>query len=348
MSDLRRDPVSGSWVVISPEQGPSVKLERFERYQTPENECPFCPGRESDTGPEILYSPPLKAKKKEIKWGVRVIPNRVPVLRTDLALEREGMGMFDRMTGVGAHEIVIDSPEHSLDLKDFPIDQFAQMLQAWRERLVDLHRDSRLRYVSIFKNQGRRAGARISHPHSQIIATPMIPITIRDELESARGYFKYKERCLFMDLIGQELEAETRLVLQSRGFVVFCPFASRFPFEMWVLPRRQSCNYGTVVDEEIQDLAEVLSAVSKALALSLLDPDLNLILKTAPNPDQRRRQWMTLEDDFLWHLEIIPRIFRPCGYEAATGMYVNPTPPEEAAASLRESLSRVDGRRGHG
>jgi UDPglucose--hexose-1-phosphate uridylyltransferase len=339
---LRKDPVSGAWVVIAPEQEAGVKLERPELPETSKSDCPFCPGHEDGWGPEILSFQPVGADPATSKWGVRVFPNRVPILRTDIVYDRHTEGLFDRIAGVGANEIVVESPEHKLALKDFSAEQLTLVLKAWRERLVDLFRDIRLKYVSIVKNQGRRAGARISHPHSQIIATPTVPIGIRDELDSARSYFDTYERNLFADLLASEEEEGSRIVSRSHGFVAFCPFASRNPFEVWILPKRRVCHFGYETDDTLSDLAGVLLRVCKAIAESLYDPDLNVVLKSGPNPHSGRRQWLTLDEDFVWRVELVPRILRPSGYENATGMRVNPTSPEDAALSLRESLQRIE------
>lgn len=345
MSDLRRDPISGNWVVISPDEEAGVKLDRFVRFETPREDCPFCPGNERETGHNILLLPSENGDHEGSSWSLRVIPNRLPVLRTERALEREGIGMFDRITGVGAHEIIIESPRHDLLLHEYPVERVEQVLTAWRDRVLDLSKDTRLRYISIFRNQGRRSGARMSHPHSQLIATPVIPVGIRGELSGAREYYEYKERCAFCDLVDQEREEKVRLVTQNRGFIAFCPFASRNPFEVWILPRVHSHRYETLNSEELSDLAEALKQVAIALAGSLLQPDLNVVLKTSPSPKPRRDQWTTLEADFHWHIEVIPRITRFSGYELATGMFVNPTPPESAAAYLRDTLFDASRRR---
>jgi UDPglucose--hexose-1-phosphate uridylyltransferase len=342
MSELRRDPVSGTWVVVSLDQEAGVNLHPDKRFQTPPEECPFCPGNEAESGHTIVAFPPVENGDPQTPpiaiWGLRVIPNRLPVLRTEMTLEREGIGMFDRISGVGAHEIIIDSPHHDHALHEFPLPQTRLMFSAWRDRLNDLRRDSRLRYISIFRNQGRRAGARISHPHSQLIATPAIPPNIRNELAGAKEYFEYKERCVFCDLIDQEREEKIRLVTQNRGFLAFCPFASRNPFEIWIVPRVHAHDYGTIREDQLLDLSEIITQVVTTVALALADPDVNLVLKSTPYPLRRGAKWMTLEEDYHWHLEVIPRIARPTGYEWTTGMFVNPTPPEEAAAYLREFL----------
>ncbi len=340
MSELRRDPVSGNWVVVASDQEAGVVLLPAQRITTPRELCPFCPGAESQSNHEILvYRPQADGAPSTTEWLLRVIPNRLPVLRTEVPLEREGIGMFDRISGVGAHEIIVDSPNHDQVLHEFSLDQIRLMLNAWKERLNDLRRDTRLRYFSVFRNQGRRAGARLSHPHSQIIATPTIPQGIRNELSGAREYFEYKERCVFCDLLDQEREEKSRLVVQNRGFLAFCPFASKNPFEVWIVPRLHSHHYGTISGEEIADLAEILRSVAGVLAVSLADPDVNVVLKSAPTPQAHRTKWMTLEEDYHWHVEVIPRIARPTGYEWATGMFVNPTAPEEAAAYLREKMT---------
>lgn len=340
MSDLRRDPISGHWVVVAPDHEPAVQISSFTRFETPTENCPFCPGHESMTGHEILRYQLGNGHPTAQPWSLRVIPNRLPILRTEKALEREGIGMFDRVTGVGAHEIIVDSPDHSRVLHEFSEAQVGLMLQAWKERITDLKNDIRLRYISVFRNQGRRAGARLSHPHSQLIATPMIPSGIRLELSGAREYYEYKERCVFCDVFVQEAEEGIRIVSENRGFLAFCPFASRHPFEVWILPRRHQHEFGTVSLEELGDLARVLKQVCTALADSLMDPDINVVLKSAPNPQRRKAKWTTLAEDYHWHLVVTPRISRATGYEWATGMAVNPTPPEDAAAYLRGVLAR--------
>jgi len=336
MSELRKDPISGHWVVISPDQEAAVVLRTDVRFITPQETCPFCPGNEIGPVHEILAYPNHLPENNGAPWALRVIPNRLPILQIERSLEREGLGMYDRISGFGAHEIIIESPHHDLLLHDFPNSQLELVLSAWKERLNDLKNDLRMRYLSIFRNQGRRSGARISHPYSQLIATPAIPAGVRQELAGARQYFEYKDRCGYCDLIDQECEDKVRLVYQNRGFIAMCPFASRNAFEVWILPRVHSHDYGTISPDQILDLADALLAVNRVLAIALSEPDINVILKSAPIPKPRRDRWLTLEEDYHWHLEVIPRITRPTGYEWATGMFVNPTPPEEAADYLRD------------
>lgn len=341
MSDLRKNPIAGNWVIVSQEQELGVKVTPFPPFITPREECPFCPGSDCEKGEIILSLPPAPGSNGSSSWGVLVIPNLFPVLQARERLDREGVGMFDRISGVGAHEILIDSPVHEHRLQDYSLDQTLLMLRAWKLRLSDLYNDSRFRYAAIFRNQGRRAGSQISHPHSQLIATPMVPPSIRADMQGSKQYFEFKERSVFLDIVDQEISEKVRVVERTEHFLAFCPFASRYPFETWILPRFGSHHYPQISETQMADLGVLLLKVTQALSASLLDPDLNLVLKTAPNPRSRPGAWQTLEQDYQWRIEIIPRIARRSGYEWAAGVYVNPTPPEEAAAHLRKSLKKV-------
>jgi len=341
MSDLRKNPIAGNWVIVSQEQELGVKVTPFPPFVTPREECPFCPGGECEKGHVILSLPPVGENKTKSTWGALAVPNHYPVLNSGEKLLREGLGMFDRTSGVGAHEILIDSPDHEALLRDFSVEQAILMLQVWKLRIVDLYNDVRFRYVAIFRNQGRRAGARISHPHSQLIATPMVPPGVRADMQGAKEYFDFKERSVFLDIIDQEISEKVRVIEKTAHFLALCPFASRYPFEVWILPRFQSHHYPQIKENQMADLAELLIKTSKALSFSLADPDLNFVLKTAPNPKSRPGMWITLEQDYQWRIEIIPRVSRRSGYEWASGMYVNPTAPEDAAAYLRKNLKKV-------
>ncbi len=341
MSDLRKNPIAGNWVIVSQEQELGVKVTPFPPFTTPKSDCPFCPGSDCEKSEIILSLPPVKGSKVASTWGALAVPNRFPVLQAREKLEREGLGMFDRMSGVGAHEILIDSPVHEDLLKDYSVEQATRMLQIWKLRILDLYNDVRFRYVAIFRNQGRRAGARISHPHSQLIATPMVPPAIRADMQGAKQYFDFKERSVFLDIIDQEISEKVRVLEKTPHFLAFCPFASRYPFEVWILPRFKSHHYPQIKEDQMTDLAQLLIKITQALSLALADPDLNLVLKTAPNPKSRPGMWATLHQDYQWRIEIIPRVNRHSGYEWASGMYVNPTPPEAAAAYLRKHLKKV-------
>lgn len=338
MHELRHDPFQRRWVIIASERTrrPLDLHERGCGAPVPAEHCPFCPGNEAMT------TPPIRTLTEAGDWQLRVVPNRYPALRIEGELEREGVGLFDRMSAVGAHEVVIETPQHELGMADMSTVQLDRILEVYRERLVDLYRDPRLRYVLIFKNHGVPAGASQSHSHSQIIATPVTPRTIVTELQVAREHYQLKERCLYCDVIRDELRSGERVVQADSAFVVLAPYASRFPFELMILPREHGCRFETITPEQRGALARVLRDSLKRLSLCLDDPPYNVMLHTAPNlrrlENNPEPDWFhTLQVDYHWHIEIIPRLTRIAGFEWGTGFYINPTAPETAARFLRKA-----------
>lgn len=339
MPELRHDPIQRRWVIIATERGrrPSdfVKLEAEQSGGF----CPFDEGNEDRTPPEILALRPTNTPPNSPGWEVRVVSNKFPALRIEGDLDRAGDGIYDRMNGIGAHEVIIESPQHAVNLSDQPVEQFHKIMQVYQARLKDLKKDVRFRYILIFKNQGVTAGASLAHPHTQIIATPVTPRTVSMELESARRHYELKERCLFCDIIAQDLEQGDRIVNQIDGMVAITPFASRFPFEVFVAPIEHSYDFTELSKEGLLALSKCLKDVLMRLKIALNDPPYNFMLHTAPNTKSHARRpsyWVTLPYDFHWHFEIIPRLVRTAGFEWGTGFYINPTPPEDAAKYLRE------------
>jgi len=338
MSRLRKDPIVGRWIIISTERpkGPEdYHTEEPEDDVTPA-ECPFCGGNESKTPHEIASFRTDKSGPDAPGWWVRVIPSKFPVLHVEGSLEREGSGIYDWMNGVGAHEFIIETPEHARRLEELPESQVEKVLWAYRDRILDLERDERLRYVLVLKNQGFAAGSALNHTHSQIIATPIIPKRVKEKLDGAKSYYDYKERCIFCDMVRQELSDAARVVEESRHFLVFTPFAARFPFETWVYPKKHSCAYADITKEEMMDFSRTLKNTLTRLSRTLDNAPYNYILYTAPNRVPRHGHWHTLSEDFHWHMEIMPRLTRTAGFEWGSGFYINPTSPEDAAKFLRE------------
>ncbi len=214
-----------------------------------------------------------------------------------------------------------------------------KVIRVWRDRLVDLTRDQRFKYILIFKNYGAAAGASLSHPHSQLIATPVTPLTLAGELGSAKEHYQDKERCLFCDLIQQELESGERIVLCNDQFVAITPFASRFPFEIFLAPRYHHHSFAEINDSMVHHLALALKEVLLRVRKCLNDPAYNFLIHTIPNVKARPKRtsyWDTIEVDYHWHIEIMPRLTGIAGFEWGTGFYINPTAPEEAAKYLRD------------
>ena len=332
MPELRKDPVVGRWVIISTERG--RRPSDFNGAAPPPpnaKTCPFCVGNEDKTPAEILAYREQGTLPNTPGWSTRVVPNKFPALQIEGSLDRRGEGLYDRMSGVGAHEVVIEGPNHDLDLADLPVEHIEQVLLAYRERVLDLFRDRRMRYVLIFKNHGDQAGATLEHTHTQLIATPIIPKNIQEELEGARRYWELKERCVFCDIVQQETAEGLgrRVVSMSDRFVALMPFASRFPFETWILPREHDASYQTLGEPtEYRDLAAMLKDTLQRLNRALDRPPYNFVLHTAPVSD------LDLEY-FHWHFEIMPKLTRVAGFEIGSGFYINPTPPEDAAQYLR-------------
>ncbi len=303
------------------------------------NICPFCPGNEHLTPPEILAIRPAPAERNKPGWTLRVIPNKYPALRIEGELGRKGYGIYDKMNGIGAHEVIIETSTHKQELPDYSQTQTEMILRAYRDRLADLKNDQRFKYMLAFKNHGARAGATLEHSHSQLIAMPVTPKRVAEELDYCREYYGYKDRCLLCDIISQEQLLEERLVLVEENMVAIMPYASRFPFEVHILPRRHMHDYCKISDREISSLAYVLKSVLKKIRQALGDPSYNYILHTSPVTHPRPghpEQWGTIEMDYHWHIEIIPRLTRIAGFEWGTGFYINPVTPENAAKFLRD------------
>jgi UDPglucose--hexose-1-phosphate uridylyltransferase len=339
MPELRHDPIQRRWVIIATERG--RRPGDFPPSEPPANGgiCPFCEGNESKTPPEIAAvrngtGPNLPG------WEVRVVPNKFPALRIEGGLDRKGLGAYDRMNGVGAHEVIIETPKHSLQLADLPLDHIHKVIRTYRERLVDLMRDQRFKYILIFKNQGAAAGASLAHSHTQLIATPVTPLTLVEELNAAKEHYREKERCLFCDLIQQELDSGQRIVIAADQFVALTPFASRFPFEIFIAPRYHHHSFAEASDDMLFHLAVVLKEVLLRVKKCLKDPAYNFLIHTIPNVQARHRHgsdWATVELDYHWHIEFIPRLTNVAGFEWGTGFYINPTAPEDAAKYLRDT-----------
>ncbi|MBI5014045.1 MAG: galactose-1-phosphate uridylyltransferase [Deltaproteobacteria bacterium] len=343
MSELRFDPIKRRWVIIAAER--AQRPDDFAREPAPpaHANCPVCPGNERYTGHEILAIRDPGSAPDGPGWRVRVVPNKFPVLRVEGALERWGRGLYDVVSGVGAHEVIVETPDHGKTLADLSLEELLDVLKVFRSRLSDLTRDVRLRYLMLFKNHGIDAGARLGHSHSQIIALPEIPDHIARKLRSSHDYFRQKERCLFCDAVRQEVGEGDRLVLDAARFVAFVPFASAFPFEVALYPRFHSHDFTAVADEDLLHLASALRDVLGRLRSTLEDPPYNLALHASPPPHPRPGRpglWDSLALDWHWHLEIAPRLTRIAGFEWSSGFYINPVAPEEAARYLREVAPR--------
>ncbi len=329
MPELRKDPVTGRWVIISTERGKRPSDFGIEKTKSKEGFCPFCPGNEEKTPPEIMAFRQEGGSRNGPGWRLRVVPNKFPALRVEGEINREGVGLYDKMSGIGAHEVIIETPDHQETMATLPPKAFEEVLWAYRDRILDLRRDLRLRYAMLFKNHGEAAGATLEHSHSQLIALPIVPHLVAEEMAGARDYYRYKERCIFCDIVRQEIQQGDRIVLENGEFVSIAPFASFSPFEAWILPKRHSSFFEECQVHEIQSLSWIFQETLRRLEKALNFPPYNFTLHTTPFKER------SLEY-YHWHFEIIPKLTKFAGFEWGSGFFINPTPPEEAAKFLRE------------
>ncbi|MGD8719852.1 MAG: galactose-1-phosphate uridylyltransferase [Candidatus Zixiibacteriota bacterium] len=333
MPELRRDPVVGRWVIIAAERAKRpqdfVPLQNGHTTAEGKKNCPFCPGAEGKTPPEITAYRPDGSRPDTPGWTLRVVPNKFPALQIEGELDARGDGIYDRLNGIGAHEVIIETPDHDATLATMPLDQTEGMYRAFVERMSDLERDTRFKYIQVFKNVGEPAGASLEHPHCQLIATPVVPKRITEELAGASAHYQYKERCVFCDIARQESELRKRVVFEDDLMLSFVPFAPRFPFEIQMMPRRHQSSFRDISEEEIINLALHTRIIVGKMDGLLGTPPFNLVLHTAPCGLGELKH-------YHWHIEIIPKLAKVAGFEWGTGFYINPTIPEAVAQDLRE------------
>jgi len=340
MPELRFDPLEHRWVIIATERAarPSDLADptKYNKVKV----CPFCEGQESQTPPEVWAIRDPHTSPNSPGWKVRVVPNKFPVLKIEAEGKRFGVGYYDLIEGTGAHEVIIETPQHDVGLADLPPEHVKWVLLACRERLKDLYKDPRFRYALIFKNHGKRAGASLAHAHSQLIATPIVPRNVVIKLDAARNHYESKERCLVCDLIKQETDTGSRIILSENGFVAFSPYASRFPFEIFIAPLEHNSTFVDITDNDLDRFSHFLKNILSRLKKVLNDPPYNYVLNTSPNTEAKPKfsdKWVTIKYDYHWHIEVIPRLVRIAGFEWGSGFYINPSTPEIAAKYLRET-----------
>jgi UDPglucose--hexose-1-phosphate uridylyltransferase len=331
MADLRRDPIVGRWVIVDTDHPNRPEDFEHEQYIPKGGVCPFCYGNESMTPPEIEAFRFPNTAANTPGWQVRVVPNKFPALQIEGDLERRGVGIYDMSNGVGAHEVLIETPYHNKDIPDLLNDEVERYLTMTCRRAQDLIRDKRFKYIMIFKNYGSAAGASLEHPHTQMVALPMIPKNVMEEIRGAQNYYDYRERCVFCDILAQEIQDKERIIFENKYFISFCPFVSRFPFEIWIIPKRHNGYYCHMPAEEIPALGSILKDTIAKLKLVFPNLSYNFIIHTTPaNGD------IASFDGYHWHLELMPKLTRVAGFEWGTGFYLIATPPELAAQYLKE------------
>ena len=328
MPELRKDPISQRWVIIASERAKHPSDFLPEEPVSPPSFDPFAEGNEDKTPPEIAAYRDPGSKPNKPGWRVRVVPNKFPALQVEGDLNKRGDGMYDRMQGIGAHEVIIETPKCVRSFTGLPDEHVREILWMYRDRLLDLQRDVRLKYGMLFKNVGRAAGATLYHTHSQLISTPIVPRTIHLKMQACEEYWKFRGRCLVCDMAVQEAEQQVRVVMDSGQFLAFEPYAPRFPFETWIVPKPHASHFEGVHPPLVEELAFILKRTLLKIEKGLNQPPYNYMLFSSPfgsGPSEHLH----------WHLEITPRLTPVAGFEWGTGFYINPVPPEDAAEFLR-------------
>jgi len=324
LPELRRDPVAGRWVIIASER--AKRPDDFAAEEAPATRnlpCAFCAGNESMTPQEII------AVRSGGAWRSRVVANKFPALMVEGEIGKRGDGMYDLMNGVGAHEVIIESPRHEVSITSLSDGDVRDVLWLYKQRLLDLRNDYRLVYGLVFKNVKDKAGASMEHTHSQLIATPIVPLQVEQEIRRCSEYFDYRGRCLLCDMVMQEMQSGARMVMDTPNFIAFEPFAARFPFETHLMPKRHMSHFEATDDALLPELAKCLRLSIAKIEAALNQPPYNYLIHTSPLNVRSL-------DHYHWHFEIIPRITRVAGFEWGSGFYINTVPPEQAAAFLRE------------
>ncbi|MBO8160842.1 MAG: galactose-1-phosphate uridylyltransferase [Thermosipho sp. (in: Bacteria)] len=329
MPEYRKDPVVKRWVIIATERAKRPHDFTIPKDENKSSFCPFDYGNEHTTPPEVLAFRPMDTQPNTPGWWVRVVPNKFPAVNPEIEINKYGHGMYDAMTGFGYHEVIIETPDHNSSFALLDDKQAEEVVWAYVKRYNTIAEDERIKYILIFRNHGIMGGASLSHPHSQIIAIPSVPKRVQEEMNGAKDYYDYKERCVFCDMISQEKIENKRIVEENEDFIAFAPFASRFPFEVWIMPKKHSHNFGQISEPEIKTFSKIMRNVLYRIYKVLDNPPYNFVIHTSPTYDEGKIY-------YHWHVEIMPRLTKVAGFEWGSGFYINPVPPEDAVKYLRE------------
>ena len=334
MSELRQDPTTREWVIIAPERArrPQTRPKERTADELPdwEESCPFCPGNESETPPEVFRLPLLE---KALSWDVRVVPNRYAALMLNGNTVRiRDTHFFHKMDGFGMHEVVIETPSHNTPTALMTYLQVEKVLTAYHDRYNALKKNRQFKFISIFKNHGWMSGISLSHPHSQLVATPVAAPYYRRKFDVALYYYDDVDSCLYCDLLTGELERGQRIVAETEKFVVLHPFASHVPWETWIIPKGHCASFGLLPEADLSELAMVLKDTLFCLYWGLDNPDFNLMVDTTSTEDE-------VAPYYHWHIRIVPRLTTIAGFEMGSGIYINTAVPEETAALMRQVAS---------
>lgn len=335
MSELRQNPATKEWVIVATERAKrpdDFAKKTVEPVKKPayDSKCPFCPGNESLCTKEVFAYRENGTAPNTPGWTLKVVPNKFAALYPGELVR--GGNFFKTMSGIGVHEVVVETPEHHLTMGTMSVEQIEKVISAYSERYHAISEDKRMDLITIFRNNGKSAGTSLEHPHSQIIGSPIVPVHIRYKIQEAVRYFDDTGRCVYCDALKEELAIKDKIVLETNEFVALEPFASKSPFETWILPKKHESSFKNINTAEKRDLAKVLREVLGKLYVGLNDPSYNMMIHSAPRQEDPA-------DYYHWHIQIVPRITTPAGFELGSGIYINVVRPEDAAKFLREMRS---------
>jgi UDPglucose--hexose-1-phosphate uridylyltransferase len=328
MSEFRKDPVSGRWVIIAAERSQRPRALGVGPASSESEPCPFCAGNEAMTPPEAFADRANPDQPNSPGWRVRVVPNKYPALESKAFRHSRDDGLYESMNGVGVHEVIIESPDHVTELSQLSDEQIGVLLRVYGHRLRHWRADPRWRYLLVYKNQGERAGATLEHVHSQFLALPAVPKEVGAQIAGMKRHYETAGRCIYCDMIEKEIAQGERLVSIDERFVVLCPFAARFAYEISILPKEHVPLFEESTESDTSDLARVLRQTLTRLNRTLGKPQLNYVIHTAPVDEAS-------SGFYHWRLDILPQLTRAAGFEWGTGMHINPVAPEAAARLLR-------------
>jgi len=357
VSELRKDPVSKEWVLIATARSkrPGAQKEKTKHLTQPRKTCPFCHLEQSGTRTfSLLYplssnSQYAKKLKKDgdvqmmqnKKWSLIVVPNKFPAVIPGKNFNKSRKGLYDIYPGRGHHEVLITA-SHDLDIGRMPLKEVEEVMRAYRDRFVDLSEKKHIKYISLFHNHGQEAGASLSHPHSQILAIPVIPRDINNSLHGSKKYFLKNGRCVHCDMIKWEKKEKERIVFENNDFVVLCPFSSSVAFEIRIYPKKHGSYFEEITSKQIKNLAECFKLALNKMYKALDNPPFNYFLHTAPCDGIVKKAGKFIRakknyNHYHWHFEIHPKLSIWAGFELSTGMEISTVPPEYAADTLRRT-----------
>lgn len=327
MPELRLNPVTREWVIIATERAKRPMEFKTQYLQRPGQPpylatCPFCAGNESKTPEEHLRLADASG------WRIRVVANKYPAVISDGERIRKQDGIKKTVSGVGVHEVIIEHQRHNLSTALFDQKHFEDIMSVYKNRFIEAYRDPRVEHVIIFKNHGESAGTTVVHPHTQLIATPVVPVQFRDRVQAAMHYFDDTGECLMCAIIKREREEKIRVVVDTDNFLTFIPYAALSPFHLWIFPKRHSAAFSTISVDESKELAYHLKTVLLKIYWGLDDPDYNFVIRSS-RPQDAGNEYCH------WYISIVPRLTKSAGFEIGSGMYINTSLPEESAEFLR-------------